>query len=136
MTTKRTDTWASPLAGRYASEEMSRLFSERRKFETWRLLWLWLAEEERRLGLPIAEEAISRFDVARLAIEHRVGELALGDVSVAIAVAHEHRAPTFDARRYVIEELKKRVPIWKLELYADGTRDWVDPTRRVTEVAS
>jgi adenylosuccinate lyase len=60
MTTKTTDTWASPLAGRYASEEMSRLFSERRKFETWRLLWLWLAEEERRLGLPIAEEAISQ----------------------------------------------------------------------------
>jgi len=60
MKTKTTDTWASPLAGRYASEEMSRLFSERRKFETWRLLWLWLAEEERRLGLPIAEEAISQ----------------------------------------------------------------------------
>ena len=60
MKTKTTDAWASPLAGRYASEEMSRLFSERRKFETWRLLWLWLAEEERRLGLPIAEEAISQ----------------------------------------------------------------------------
>lgn len=60
MKTKMTDSWTSPLAGRYASEEMSRLFSERRKFETWRLLWLWLAEEERRLGLPIAEEAISQ----------------------------------------------------------------------------
>jgi adenylosuccinate lyase len=60
MTTKKADAWSSPLAGRYASEEMSRLFSERRKFETWRLLWLWLAEEERRLGLPIAEEAISQ----------------------------------------------------------------------------
>src|SRR5688500_3743009 len=60
MKTKRADAWASPLAGRYASEEMSRLFSEQRKFETWRLLWLWLAEEERRLGLPIADEAISQ----------------------------------------------------------------------------
>ncbi|MDQ5857547.1 MAG: adenylosuccinate lyase [Acidobacteriota bacterium] len=59
MKTKTPDAWASPLAGRYASEEMSRLFSERRKFETWRLLWLWLAEEQRRLGLPIADEAIS-----------------------------------------------------------------------------
>ena len=58
MKTTKTDAWSSPLAGRYASEEMSRLFSERRKFETWRLLWLWLAEEEKRLGLPIAEEAI------------------------------------------------------------------------------
>src|SRR5207245_2108999 len=46
--------------GRYASEEMSTLFSAQRKFETWRRLWLWLAEEERRLGLPISEEAIAQ----------------------------------------------------------------------------
>ena len=56
----KADPDANPLAGRYASEEMSRLFSGRRKFETWRLLWLWLAEEERRLGLPISEEAIGQ----------------------------------------------------------------------------
>jgi adenylosuccinate lyase len=49
----------SPLAGRYASEEMVRLFSAKRKFETWRLLWLWLAEEERRLGLPVSEQAVA-----------------------------------------------------------------------------
>jgi adenylosuccinate lyase len=60
MKKTKSDAWVSPLAGRYASDEMSRLFSERRKFETWRLLWLWLAEEERRLGLPIADEAISQ----------------------------------------------------------------------------
>jgi adenylosuccinate lyase len=54
------DLEANPLAGRYASEEMSTLFSPQRKFETWRLLWLWLAEEERRLGLPISEEAIAQ----------------------------------------------------------------------------
>ncbi len=56
----KADPDASPLAGRYASEEMSDLFSAQRKFETWRLLWLWLAEEERRLGLPISEEAIGQ----------------------------------------------------------------------------
>jgi adenylosuccinate lyase len=56
----KADPDASPLAGRYASEEMSGLFSAQRKFETWRLLWLWLAEEERRLGLPISEEAIAQ----------------------------------------------------------------------------
>jgi adenylosuccinate lyase len=49
---------ASPLWSRYASAEMAEIFSARRKFETWRLLWLWLAEEEQRLGLPISDEAI------------------------------------------------------------------------------
>ena len=49
----------SPLWERYASAEMAELFSPRRKFETWRRLWLWLAEEQRRLGLPIPEEAIA-----------------------------------------------------------------------------
>lgn len=56
----KADRDASPLETRYASEEMARLFSTQRKFETWRLLWLWLAEEERRLGLPISEEAIGQ----------------------------------------------------------------------------
>ena len=55
---KTPDADAGPLFGRYASPDMVRLFSAQRKFETWRLLWLWLAEEERRLGLPISEEAI------------------------------------------------------------------------------
>jgi len=58
--TSRSDAYTSPLAARYASEEMSRLFSPRFKFETWRRLWLWLAEEERRLGLPISEEALGQ----------------------------------------------------------------------------
>jgi adenylosuccinate lyase len=56
---KTTEGDGNPLFGRYASEEMVRLFSPQRKFETWRLLWLWLAEEERRLGLPISEQAIA-----------------------------------------------------------------------------
>jgi molybdopterin synthase catalytic subunit len=74
----------------------------------------------------IAAEAAARFHAASVALEHRLGELSLGDVSVAIVVAHAHRAPALDACRYVIEELKKRVPIWKREHYADGTRAWVD----------
>jgi adenylosuccinate lyase len=56
---KMSDADANPLFGRYASEEMLRLFSRERKFETWRLLWLWLAEEERRLGLPVSEQALA-----------------------------------------------------------------------------
>jgi adenylosuccinate lyase len=56
----KADRDGSPLWERYASAEMTELFSARRKFETWRLLWLWLAEEERRLGVPIPEEAIGQ----------------------------------------------------------------------------
>ena len=76
----------------------------------------------------IASEAFVQFTTSALVIEHRIGVLALGDVSVAIAVAHAHRAPALDATRYVIEELKKRVPIWKREHYTDGSREWIDPT--------
>ena len=77
----------------------------------------------------IAAEAAGRWADARVAVVHRLGTLGLGEVSVAIAVAHPRRAPAMDAQRYVIEELKRRVPIWKLEHYVDGTREWVDPTR-------
>jgi molybdopterin synthase catalytic subunit len=79
---------------------------------------------EREMG-AIATEVQERFGVSRVVIEHRLGELTLGDVSVAVVAAHAHRAPALDANRYVIEELKRRVPIWKLELYRDGTREWV-----------
>jgi molybdopterin synthase catalytic subunit len=76
----------------------------------------------------IAGEAAERFGGVTLVIEHRIGELALGDVSVAIAASHRHRRAALDATRYAIEELKKRVPIWKREHYADGAREWVDPS--------
>jgi molybdopterin synthase catalytic subunit len=76
----------------------------------------------------IAVEASVRFEGIRVAVEHRVGELALTEISVAIAVAHARRAPALDASRFVIEELKRRVPIWKREHFADGDWHWVDPT--------
>ena len=76
----------------------------------------------------ILNEAEARFGVTTIAVEHRIGALVLGDVSVAIACAHAHRAPALDCTRFVIEEIKKRVPIWKQEHYVDGTREWVDPT--------
>jgi molybdopterin synthase catalytic subunit len=82
----------------------------------------------------ILEEAGERFGVSRAVVEHRLGELVVGEASVAIAVSHAHRAPALDAMRYVIAELKRRVPIWKRELYVDGTREWVDPTRLSVEV--
>ncbi len=77
----------------------------------------------------IIAEAEDRFGVTALVVEHRLGALALGDVSVAIAAAHAHRGPALESTRFVIEEIKKRVPIWKLEHYIDGGREWVDPTQ-------
>lgn len=78
----------------------------------------------------IVSEAALRFETEDIVVEHRLGELTLGDASVVIAVAHPRRAAAFDAARYVIEQIKLRVPIWKLEHYRDGTREWVDPTAR------
>jgi len=73
----------------------------------------------------IAREAAEQFETDDIVVEHRLGSLAIGDASVAIAVAHPHRGPAYDASRYVIEQLKQRVPIWKLEHYVDGSREWV-----------
>ena len=74
----------------------------------------------------IVHEASERFETQHVVAEHRIGSLAIGDVSVAIAVGHPHRAAAFDAARYVIEEIKLRLPVWKQELFTDGTRAWVD----------
>jgi molybdopterin synthase catalytic subunit len=76
----------------------------------------------------IVAEASSRFGTDSVAVEHRLGTLAVEEISVAIAVGHPHRDAAYALSRWVIEELKHRVPIWKREHYADGTREWVDPT--------
>jgi len=88
---------------------------------------------ERELA-AIVEEAAVLADSNDVAVEHRLGELAVGDCSVAVAVAHPHRARAFEAARYLIEELKERVPIWKREQYVDGTREWVRATSTHTEM--
>lgn len=77
----------------------------------------------------IVAEAAERFHTSHIVAEHRLGRLSLLEASVAIAVAHPHRAAAFEASRYVIEELKRRVPIWKREEYLDGTREWVGTAR-------
>lgn len=91
--------------------------------------------------LPMAEaetdriiaEAAARWP-ARVVVRHRVGALVIGDIAVAVVAAAAHRAEAFEACRYVIEELKRRVPVWKKEFYADGTIEWVDPTARPARV--
>lgn len=75
----------------------------------------------------ILAEAESRWPV-RVAAEHRIGRLVVGEAAVVVAAAGGHRDEAFAACRYVIEEVKRRVPIWKRERYADGSEAWVDPT--------
>jgi molybdopterin synthase catalytic subunit len=79
----------------------------------------------------ICEEIIitagERWPVA-VALAHRVGKLVIGESSVVVVAAAAHRGDAFDACRWVIDELKQRVPIWKREQYRDGTEAWVDPT--------
>jgi len=81
----------------------------------------------------IVAEAEARWSV-RVALEHRVGALEIGDVAVAVAAAGAHRDEAFAACRFVIEEVKRRVPIWKKEFYQDGAMQWVDPARVANEV--
>jgi molybdopterin synthase catalytic subunit len=76
----------------------------------------------------IALEAAQRIGSDRVAVVHRVGDLDIGEVSVAIAASSPHRAEAFDAARYVIEEIKKRLPVWKKEHYTDGAQEWVEGT--------
>jgi molybdopterin synthase catalytic subunit len=80
-----------------------------------------MAESE---GNKIVAAALEKFDVRAIACVHRTGSLAIGDVAVVVAVSAAHREAAFDACRYVIDELKATVPIWKKEFYADGSDEW------------
>lgn len=73
----------------------------------------------------IAEEALERFEISRIFAVHRTGSLEPGEASVATVVAAPHRQPCYEASRYLIEELKRRLPIWKRERYADGSSEWL-----------
>jgi molybdopterin synthase catalytic subunit len=79
-----------------------------------------VAEIERMLG-----EARDRWPEARVTLQHRLGVIPVGEASIAIAAAAPHRDEAFAACRYVIEEVKKRLPIWKKELRGDGSAKWV-----------
>jgi molybdopterin synthase catalytic subunit len=73
----------------------------------------------------IAHELRQRWPVEKISVVHRVGELSIGEVSVAIAVCSAHRQQAFEACKYAIDELKRRVPIWKKERFEDGSA-WVE----------
>ena len=85
-----------------------------------------LAETE---GARVVEEAIAKFGATRAACVHRVGSLALGDVAVWVGVSAAHRDEAFLACRYIIDEVKHRLPIWKKEHYVNGDSGWVNCER-------
>jgi len=80
-----------------------------------------LAEKE---GNRIIQKAIEKFDVKEIRCHHRVGHLEIGDMAVFVGVAAAHRDAAFKACRYVIDEIKHTVPIWKKEYYTDDTTAW------------
>jgi molybdopterin synthase catalytic subunit len=84
-------------------------------------------EMARRKLEELEAEARRRWPVIDAAIVHRVGRLDLGEISVVVAISCPHRHQAFDACRWVIDTLKDVVPIWKKEVWADGTEEWVHP---------
>lgn len=83
-----------------------------------------LAEAE---GVRIIEEVRARFEITQALCVHRIGELALGELAVWVGVSAAHRDAAFMACRYVIDEVKLRVPIWKHERYVSGEAEWLHP---------
>jgi len=74
----------------------------------------------------VAEHVAGRFDVYAIAAVHRVGDLAIGDLAVVVAVSASHRGTAFEACRALIDELKATVPIWKHQRFAGGDSEWVN----------
>ncbi|GII80936.1 molybdopterin biosynthesis protein MoeE [Sphaerisporangium rufum] len=73
----------------------------------------------------VAEKVAADFPLTALAAVHRVGDLRLGDIAVIVAVAAPHRGEAFEASRRLIDDLKREVPIWKHQRFADGSAEWV-----------
>jgi molybdopterin synthase catalytic subunit len=83
-----------------------------------------LAERE---GLRVLDEACARFAILGVVCVHRTGSLAIGEMAVWVGVTAAHRDAAFAACRYVIDEIKARVPIWKREHYLDAAARWLHP---------
>lgn len=83
-----------------------------------------LAEAE---GEKVLDEACAKFDILDARCVHRVGDLVIGEMAVWVGVSAAHRDAAFAACRYVIDEVKARVPIWKHERYAEGDAGWLHP---------
>jgi molybdopterin synthase catalytic subunit len=77
-------------------------------------------------GNKVIEEARSRFAILECRAVHRTGCLEVGEIAVWVGVLSAHRAQAFDACRYIIDELKCRVPVWKKEHYVNGATEWIN----------
>jgi molybdopterin synthase catalytic subunit len=88
-------------------------------------------EMARRKLLELEAEARQRWPIFECCVIHRVGHLLPGEVSVAVAVSTPHRHDAFEAGRWLIDIIKKEVPIWKRENWSDGAAEWVHPTGEV-----
>src|SRR6202047_5155353 len=80
-------------------------------------------------GERIIAEAVERFGIEHAACVHRIGDLAIGDMAVYVGASARHRDEAFRACRYIIDEVKHRVPIWKKEHYENGDSGWVNCER-------
>ncbi|HWL94048.1 MAG TPA: MoaD family protein [Phycisphaerae bacterium] len=76
----------------------------------------------------IREAALEKFDILDAALVHRLGLLGIGEASIVVVVASAHRAAAFDACRWIVEQVKVDVPIWKQDVWGDGTQEWVEPS--------
>jgi molybdopterin synthase catalytic subunit len=79
--------------------------------------------------LEIEQEVRKKWPVRKVSMVHRRGRLKVGEVSVVVAVSAEHRAEAFEAGRYVIDKLKRTVPIWKKETGSGGREEWIEGER-------
>ena len=74
----------------------------------------------------VVEDIAATHPVDAVAVSHRVGELAVGDCALAVAVSAAHRREAFEAASAVVEEVKHRLPVWKRQVFTDGTDEWVN----------
>ena len=128
-----------------SGEEVRRLVSDKTSgayvaFEGWvrnhndgrRVLHLEYEAHERlgvKEGERIIHEAEKQFGIGTVYCVHRLGKLEISDIAVIVGVSAPHRGEAFEACRYIIDEVKHRVPIWKKEYYADGNSGWVNCER-------
>ena len=80
------------------------------------------------IGLKILEKARGRFEIESATCVHRVGSLAIGDIAIRVEVHAAHRKAAFEACAWIVDEVKRQVPIWKKEFYEGGGSVWIDPT--------